>query len=105
MEESFGGRGVEVLVRIQESVDERVLFRNKLVVPVLSLDVCFLHVFQDVWELETHVIVGFLEHVRIFRVFRVQIFDGLFREMQRLVHGRYTNTERTFYVDIFYTIS
>jgi hypothetical protein len=100
VEETFGGGSVEVLVGIEESVDERVLLGDELVVPILSLDVGLLHVFQNGRELVTHVIVGFREHVGIVRVFLVEVFYGLFCEIERLVHCRYTNIERNVYVDI-----
>jgi hypothetical protein len=86
VEEPFGGKRIKVLVGIEEGVDERVLLGDELVVPVLSLDMGLLHVFENGRELETHVIVGFGEHVGIVRVFLVEVFDGLFSEVERLVH-------------------
>ena len=86
MEEAFCRGGVEVLVGIEESVDERVLLGDELVVPVLSLDMGLLDVFENGRELETHVIVSFGEHVGIVRVFLVEVFYRLFSEVERLVH-------------------
>ena len=63
-----------------------ILLGNKLVVSLLPFCVGFLHVFENSGELETHVIVRFLEHIGVVRVFRVEVFDGLFREGERLVH-------------------
>ena len=57
-----------------------------MVIAGLSLDMGFLDVFEDGGELETDVVVGFLEHVGVVRVFCVEVVDDLFREVDGGVH-------------------